>query len=361
MSNMLDYIHWRGDIPFSAFPVGEVDGLILAQMSMYRWESAWKETCPVSSLSSVLQTEPVSVGFTTENDRKMLEMIVRCERFGNIQMSDYVCDTDVADEKQFAAITLHLSDGTLFIAYRGTDKSITGWKEDCNMAFSKPVPAQLQAAEYLKSIGEKYTGSIRIGGHSKGGNLSMFAATTVDDAIRERIMAVYNYDGPGLSDRMDAAALYSRITGRLHSFVPQGSIVGMLLAHPDQYTVVKSNSIGVLQHDPYSWQVDGPRFERRESLSGDSARFDIAFRQWLSSVSEEEREELADTLFSILSATKAEVFDKDFWFRLAQNTKDVKAAIDKVSPRTKKRIQALIGDFARLALQPGILEKERQA
>ena len=363
MSNILDYIHWRGDIPFSAFPVGEVDGLILAQLSMYRWECAWTGDCLVSELSSVLQAEPVSVGFTTENDRKMLEMILPSERFGNILLSDYIYDTDESDEKQFAAITLHLSDGTLFVSYRGTDKSITGWKEDCNMAFSKPVPSQEQAAEYLKMVAGKYAGPLQVGGHSKGGNLAMYAAAQTDDAVRERIRTVFNYDGPGLSDKMDAPALYARISGRLRSFVPQGSIVGMLLAHPDQYTVVKSNSIGVLQHDPYSWQVDGPRFTRKENLAVDSVRFDIAFRQWLSGVSEEQREELVETLFSILSATKADAFDRDFWIRLAQNSKEVKAAIDQVSPDTKNRILALFAEFAKRTIQPvpDMIEKAKNA
>ena len=231
------------------------------------------------------------------------------------------------------------------------------------MAFSKPVPSQEQAAEYLKMIADKYPGSILVGGHSKGGNLAMYAAAQAEDTVSERIRTVFNYDGPGLSDKMDASALYARICGRLRSFVPQGSIVGMLLAHPDQYTVVKSNSIGVFQHDPYSWQVDGPLFKRKENLAEDSVRFDIAFRQWLSGISEEQREELVEALFGILSATKADAFNRDFWIRLAQNSKEVKAAIEQVSPDTKSRILALFAELAKPAIQPvrDIIEKAMNA
>ena len=363
MSNILDYIHWRGDIPFSCFPVGEVDGLILSQLSMFRWEAGWSRPCLIRDLSSVLEAEPVSVGFTTDNDKKLLDMILRSERFGNIKITDFVCEVNAENEKQFAAITLHLAEGMTFISYRGTDKSITGWKEDCNMAFSKPVPAQEQAAEYLTAIAEKYPGAIQIGGHSKGGNLAMYAATNVDEKVRERISAVYNYDGPGLSDKMDASSLYKRISGRLHSYVPHGSLVGMLLAHPDKYTVVKSNSIGVLQHDPYSWQVDGPSFVKMDSLAQESVMFDHTFRQWLSGISEEQREELVDTFFNILNATKAEAFDKEFWIRLAENSKEVRTAIEGVSPETKNRITAMLSDFAKIQKQqrPGILDRAKMA
>lgn len=363
MSNLLDYIHWRGDIPFSCFPVGEVDGLILSQLSMFRWEEGWTGPCFIHDLSAVLEAEPVSVGFTTDNDKKMLDMILRSERFGNIQITDYVCEVNAENGKQFAAITLHLAKGLIFVSYRGTDKSITGWKEDCKMAFSKPVPAQEQAAEYLKMVAEKYSGMIQTGGHSKGGNLAMYAATNADEKVRERISDVYNYDGPGLSDKMDASALYKRISGRLHSYVPQGSLVGMLLAHPDQYTVVKSNSIGVLQHDPYTWQVDGPKFERMDSLAQESVMFDNSFRQWLSGISEEQREELVDTFFNILNATKAEAFDKEFWVRLAENSREVRTAIEGVSPETKNRITAMLSDFAKIQRQQrlGILDRAKLA
>ena len=149
------------------------------------------------------------------------------------------------------------------------------------MALSGAVPAQRDAADYLLWAATAYDGPLRVGGHSKGGNLAMYAATTVDQAVRDRLVLVYNFDGPGLSDCMDAATLYARVAGRLRSFVPQGSIVGMLLAHPDEYAIVRSKSISIFQHDPYSWQVEGPGFVRMPELSGDSRMFEAGFRQWL--------------------------------------------------------------------------------
>ena len=360
MSNMLDYIRWRGDLSLAVVPVNEVDGLILAQLSMLHWENSLEpgSSAPLRDLFDSMNKPPVSVGFTVENDQKLLAMVTESTRFGEVIVSDFEHDSDEDAEKQFAAITLHLPDGAHYVSFRGTDSSIVGWKEDFNMAFSNPVPAQEAAADYLTRMADRYPGALWVGGHSKGGNLAMFAAANVDDAVRARILGVYNNDGPGLSDRMDAPALYARITGRLHSFVPQDSIVGLLLAHPDEFTVVRSNSISILQHDPYSWQVEGPRFVRMSGLNRDSARFDVAFRQWLSGVDEREREELVDTLFGILEATNAQSFGREFWAGLAKNSKSVLAAIHDVNPETRKHISKMLADLGALAMRPQIEKKD---
>lgn len=354
MANLLDFIHWRGDLSFSIVPVGEVDGLILSELSMCRWENGMRETdtALLKDIAIDSEIEPVSVGFTEDNDKKLLESIRDSERYGGVRISDYVKRTDETAEMQFGALTLHLADGTRFVAYRGTDRSFVGWKEDCNMAFSKPIPAQEAATKYIEYIAETYPGPLLVGGHSKGGNLAMYAAATAEESVRARIRAVYNYDGPGLSDMIDAPGLYARITGRLHSFVPQGSIVGLLLAHPDQYTVVKSTGIGILQHDPYTWQVDGPRFMRMNGLSDESARFDIAFRKWIAQMDETERAELVDALFSVLSASKVQSFGKELWLSMAQNPKAVLTAIGQVNAETRKKVAKLISDFGKLAVQP---------
>ena len=352
MSNMQDFIRWRGDLPFSAVPVGEVDGLILAQLAMYRWEMALPEggEAMIGDLAPQMTEKPVSEGYTTENDAKMLALVGPSERFGRVLLGDYVHERN--EEMQFAAATLRLPGGAVFVAFRGTDSAIVGWREDCNMAFSKPVPAQEAARNYLARVAALYPGELMVGGHSKGGNLAMYAASTVDEGVLARISAVYNYDGPGLSDHMDAPAHYARLGERLHSFLPQGSVVGLLLAHPDEFTVVKSNSISILQHDPYSWQVEGPRFVRMAGLSRDSARFDAAFRAWLGGVDESERAELVDTLFGILGATNARRFDRDFWVALAQNTKAVREAIGGVEPDTRRRVIKMLADLSSLSKRP---------
>ena len=349
MSNILDYLRWRGDLPLNVIPINEVDGLILAELSMMHWEYglAPEASATLSALFPSMQRQPVSVGFTAENDMKLLTALSDSARFGDLRISDYTARSDAALETQFAAIAIHLPDGAIFVSFRGTDASIVGWKEDCNLAFSTPVPAQDAAREYLARIGREYQDRpLWVGGHSKGGNLAMYAAATADAAVRDRLLGVYNYDGPGLSDRMDAQALYARLSGRLHSCVPQGSIVGLLLAHPDEYTVVKSVSVGILQHDPYSWQAEGPAFVRMPELSRDSARFDIAFRRWLSEVDEADRGILIGTLFDILEASGSPSFGPEFWQGISRNPGAVMAAIREVDPQARKRVSRMLMDLA---------------
>ena len=351
MSNLIDYVNWRGDLSVSAVPVGEVDGLILAQCSMFRWENALDGSGVLRDVAPLLQEEPVSVGFTAENDKKLLDLLESSKRFGNILLSDYVHETDERSEMQFAAITLHLGKDLHYISFRGTDNSVVGWKEDFNMAFSRPVPAQEAAADYLRFIAGKFAGTFLVGGHSKGGNLAMYASATIEDNVRDRIRAIYNYDGPGLSDKMDAPMLYSRINSRLHSFVPQGSVIGMLLAHPDQYSVVKSNSVSILQHDPYSWQVEQGHFLHLPAVAGESARFEAAFQQWLCEVNETERAELVESLFEVIDATNAQNFGREFWIGLAQNSKAVWKAMSDIGPEKRARVKKMITDLGRLAMQ----------
>ena len=239
MSNMLDYLRWRGDIPLDAMPLSEVDGLILAQLAMLRWEKGLEDAAPMSELARRMAGQTVSDGYDPQSDGKLISLCGESARFSGTIVSDYVQDFDPAAEKQFSAVTLHLSQDMHYVAFRGTDSTIVGWQEDFNMAFSKPVPAQEAARDYLKAALKRFPGPLRVGGHSKGGNLAMYAAATISDAARARVLGVFNNDGPGLSERAGAAALYDNIEDRLFSFVPQSSVVGLLLAHPDRFEVVK--------------------------------------------------------------------------------------------------------------------------
>lgn len=355
MSNMIDYIKWRGDLPIDKIPVGEVDALILAQFSMMRWEGALNEgeSETLNALFPALNHPPVSVGFTAEDDAIMLELAAHSERFGALTVSDFVSVFDAERVEQFAAITLHLPDESIYVSFRGTDSTLVGWREDSRLAFSKPIPAQGEAAAYLKRVCEKYPGAVRVGGHSKGGNLAMYAAAALDDAMRERVLAIYNFDGPGFGDPANASMLYERLHGRLHTRIPQGSIVGLLLAHPDEYEVVRSIGKGFLQHDPYTWQVAGSRFVRMPEISRESARLDIAFHNWLTAMDESDRELLVGTLFDILQSTQARAFGDDFWQSLARNPGAVMTAINDVEPGTRLRLFRMLVELVNSMVSAG--------
>ncbi len=361
MSNLLDYIRWRGDLPLETVAFCEVDGLVLSELSMIFWEKTalgrTEEPASLASLAPELRGEKVSAGFTAEEDEKLLNAAAASRRFGGLTLSDYVSESDQHLEMQFAAVTFFLPDDTVFVSYRGTDSTIVGWKEDFKMAYSRPVPAQASAARYLRRIAAAHGGALRVGGHSKGGNLAMYAAATVEEETRRRIIAVYNNDGPGLSERAGAAALYDNIEDRLFSFVPQSSVVGLLLAHPDRVEVVKSDAGGVWQHNPYTWQVEGGRFLRAPGLTRESVYFESVFGSWLADVSEEELSVLVDTIFAVVSAADVPGFGREFWRSLAKNPGQVMNSIRSVDSETRKQVAKTLSDLASKALRRGEKEK----
>ena len=192
------------------------------------------------------------------------------------------------------------------MAYRGTDSTLVGWKEDFNMAFTTPVPAQRTAAEYLRARAAEKPGPLRVGGHSKGGNLAVFAAAFCGDETQGRILEVQNNDGPGFEAAVTAQPGYRRIAPRVRTLVPQSSVVGMLLEHEEAYTVVHSTQLGLMQHDLYSWQVRRAGFVCLESVDEGSRMVDRALKEWISSMTPAQRETFVDVLFGLLDASGAQ-------------------------------------------------------
>lgn len=310
MSNILDYMRWRGDLSLESAPFGEVDNLVLSELSNLRWEVLWQpgEAASLRELFARAQGRAFSRGMTEEDDARLLPLVAASQRFGGAVLCDYVHELDEAIGKQFAAITLLLSDQTAFVSFRGTDGTIVGWKEDFNMGFDAPVPSQTRARDYLCQAAERHQRPLRAGGHSKGGNLAVYAAATAPIEVRQRLLAVYSNDGPGLSDEVFRSEGFLDILPRLSSFVPQSSIFGMLLSHPETYAVVYSNAVSVFQHNPYSWQVEGGSFVKEKELRKGSLHMEQVMRRWLTSLDTRQRKDFVDALFSIVEATQAKSF-----------------------------------------------------
>ena len=358
MGNMLDYIRWRGDLPWTCAPFCEVDSLILSQLSMLFWEEVLGrgESKTLADLRPLMEDKQVSAGFTEDNDRKLLETAAGCPRFGSIALSDHVSRFDEETGLQFSAVTMHLPDGTLFVSYRGTDNTLVGWKEDLRMTFSLPVPAQAEAARYLKDIAGRCGGFLRVGGHSKGGNLAMYASAAADARTRKRILQVYNHDGPGFKDSAEARRIYRKIDDKLLFFVPQSSVFGLLLDHPCSHQTVKSDGFGIWQHDPYSWQVEGCRFIRMEALTKSSVFVESAIKKWLSGVDDEDRRLFVETMFYVLASTDARSFGRDLWTSLLQHPAAFISSIRDIDARSKARIAGVLTKLAGAAFSGDALE-----
>ena len=307
MADLFDYLLWRGDLPLEVVPLNPVDTLILSELSYIGYEGL----VPEDFLHPV-PLRVVAEAFLVLPDRearlhlkKDLELISACagtERFGDLRMLFYRNELLPEMESQFAAVTWLLPDGTALITYRGTDTTLTGWKEDFNMSFQTCVPAQEKALWYLEAFARVYPDlPLTVAGHSKGGNMAVYAATRCQPELRERVRAVHNHDGPGFQAQILREPGYREVLPKVRTFVPQSSVVGMLLEHEEPYTVVKSRQVSLLQHDPYSWEVLGGDFIRVEEVDENSRHLDATIKTWLAQTSIQERSEFVDAVFELLS------------------------------------------------------------
>uniref|UniRef100_UPI003FED6EF0 Mbeg1-like protein n=1 Tax=Candidatus Fimenecus sp. TaxID=3022888 RepID=UPI003FED6EF0 len=209
-------------------------------------------------------------------------------------------------EKQFSAVTVDLPGSVSYISYRGTDSSIVGWKEDFNMSFKCPVPSQESAVSYMNKAASVLTTDLIAGGHSKGGNLAVFAASFCRGDFKGRISSVYNFDGPGFDSKVIEQDGYKDICGRVLTFVPQSSIIGMLLEHEEPYTIIKSRGKnGLIQHNIYSWLVGPKGFTRLDNVDSKSTFIDHTLKEWVRKMTPQEREVFVDTSYKMICKTGA--------------------------------------------------------
>lgn len=311
MATIFDYLEWRGDLKINQACFNNIDALILSRLSYIPFDgivlSELSDNITIGKAADIFFTlkDPVSE-VNMPKDIDLLKALAKNERFKNMRLSGYVNEVDYESQKQFSAIVIDTGDDLHFVSYRGTDNTLVGWKEDFNMSFMTPVPAQKEAVRYLEKIVGAISGYIRIGGHSKGGNLAVYAASFCPESVQERIVKVYNNDGPGFDSTITAQKGYAAICERIQTFVPQSSIVGMLLEHEEAYIVIHSTQIGLLQHDVYSWKVLRDNFVYLDTVSNSSIFVDKTLKDWMSVLEPEQREQFIEAMFSIFSETDAQ-------------------------------------------------------
>lgn len=242
-----------------------------------------------------------------ERNLEIFSFAAASPRFRDLPVINLEADTDAASETQFAAMSFVLDPDTVYIAFRGTDRDLLGWKEDFNMSFMEEVPAQAMAADYINRNygsgnprGSRY--KLMIGGHSKGGNMAIYGGLKCNEDIHSRILRIFSHDGPGF--RNDVLEELEKIRERddivIHRTVPESSIIGMLMGSTDDYDVVSSDGIGIMQHFAYAWHVGDGDFIYQEKLSRAGELHDRTIRDWLMSASYEEREDFTNTLYGLL-------------------------------------------------------------
>ena len=336
VTTVFDYLRWRGDLTFAQDSFNEVDNLVLciiAYLNFRRFpELKTREPDRAVLLGDVVSrmtAEDEQQGLSPNDYIPLMKLAAESRRFGAVRMLGYEAVRDVEKEMQLDAVSFLVPDGTLFCAFMGTDMSLVGWKENLNLSFMDAVPAQTGAAAYVEDMARHCPGlPLRIGGHSKGGNLAAYAAIHLDPALqRTRLLDAYNNDGPGFRKDVTDTEEYRRVAGKLHTYIPASSIVGVLLEHTEDYVVVASNSRAVMQHEPLTWGVQGRQFIRREKRSELGKASDDVLRQWIASMSRDEREEFSESLYNMLTQggklrSLEEVRQKDILRCLAADEKN---------------------------------------
>lgn len=280
--------------------------------------------------------------------RALLYLMADTQRFGDMRVSGYVNVIDHELTIQFSATTFDVPQGPVVIAYRGTDNTLTGWREDLNMSFESPVPAQEAAVRYLEEVAARTQGELVLTGHSKGGNLAAYAAAHASPQVQERILSICSFDGPGLDDTTLSSPGYARIKPMLHSFIPQGSIVGLLMGHEEDYVIIRSNATGLYQHDLFTWQLQGLDFETLEKTTLSSQLMDETLHNFLENGTPAQRRTFVDGLFQLLAATEAATLHQMSEDKPRTITKILLAALDMDEETRKAFLQT-----ARILLTSG--------
>ena len=310
--NLFTYLKWRGDLSIQQDPLNEIDGLIFSQLSYLNLEKQVpgvdEEGCiTIKEANRLYEKTNQKMLYFAENEA-LFDEIARSKRYGDMTLCNYVSTTDIKTQQQFAAMHVNIAPGQSFIAFRGTDSTVVGWKEDCNMSYMMPVPAQQSAVDYVERTARGILKKYYIGGHSKGGNLAIYSAVFCNPKIQKKIAGVYSYDGPGFNRTMVNDTAYIAIKNRIHAFVPEESIIGLLMEHEEDYTVVRSEQSGILQHEALFWKIAGNKFVVAEQLHPRSQELSHAIRGFLQKVSTEEKKALVDAFFSVFEQAGLEDF-----------------------------------------------------
>ena len=357
MADIFDYLRKRGSVPFEEDPFNEVDNLVLAMLSYTDFDGILDDSFNTTSLNIAdrkyfekhSRAEARKSIFHFIRAPLLMDGMLKGNRFRETTLTKYVDIINSDKDMQMAAVTFLLSDGSAYVAFRGTDTTVAGWKEDFNMSYMPETAGQLSAVRYLNEVGAEIKGPIRVGGHSKGGNFAVYASAFCDREIQDRILEVYTNDGPGFRSEVMEREAYKRILPRVVSIVPDTSIVGMLLTNNVGHIVVKSKDVGLLQHNALTWMVDQNRF-RHTKQSAFGSFINRSQKEWLSNLDDKSREMFVNTLFSFFEATGMDTFDE----MIANGRTSAEKIITSIKNLPKEQQVALV------AAMGGLLKSGRQ-
>jgi hypothetical protein len=316
MGNIISYVYEFGGFTFMEKPFCEIDGLIFSHLSYFVFDGIVPklgDNKQAVALCDVAQNMDwhnfISVMWEEDKNKELFYKVAFSRRYRNTKLNYLANEINTGDDVQFCAVTFLLGNGDVFISFRGTDDTLVGWREDFNMAYSTPVGAQIKSTEYVESVAKQLSRKRNLrfyfGGHSKGGNLAVYAAMTCSDKIKCRIGRVYNMDGPGFRPDFMETLDYDGIKDKILKILPDESFVGMLMETKEDYELIKSSEIGVQQHVCFSWQVQGDKFERSDSNVPKRKEFYDRINNWIFGLGIEQVGDFTDSLFKLVEITEA--------------------------------------------------------
>lgn len=363
MSNIFDYLNWRGDLTFEKDGFNNVDALILSLLSYIDFDSIVPPEVGVgislkNAVRDFLELEKTDSELNMPQDRELLRALTVSRRFQGIRLYAYVNEVDFETQKQFSAITAELGNGESFYSFRGTDNTLVGWKEAFNLSFMT-VPAQQRAVRYIREVSAALPGSIRTGGHSKGGNLAIYAAAFGGEDIQERLLSIHNFDGPGFNSAVLCCQEYLSVRDRLHTFIPQSSVVGMLLEHEDDYQIVSSRQVGFLQHDLYTWNIETTDFTYLSDVTRSCRFLDGTLRYWIGQLDSEQRGQFIDAIYSVFMSTDVHTI-REFTDNWLKNALTVVKSLKNLEQPTRSMVSHTLASLLTSVKQniPKLIERQ---
>lgn len=312
MMNLSDYINLKGNISFEESPFNEVDNLLFAELSYIDFEGI---ISPYPSEKMILLSSATGNLFKAKKKEEIVlgliiprEIIQICDdtskskRYENVRVSNYINKISKEAAYQFSAMCFHMPNDIIYIAFRGTDDTLIGWQEDLNMISTFPVPSQSMAVEYVNTISTIYKNSkIIIGGHSKGGNLAFYSAIFCNNDIKDRIINVYNNDGPGFFKEQIAIEKLNSVDNKLISILPKSSIIGLMFDNIAKNTIIIDTFYkGIRQHDALSWLIEDTAFVRYKSIDNKSIKFKKYVDKVLVKLTDEDRVTLTKNVYDFV-------------------------------------------------------------
>ena len=311
MKNMLDYIKGFGHVSFEERAFSEIDALVLTELEYLPLEKVvpsdenGENFVTVKEIAEYMQEHKQELFdenpmMITQERHEVSQVIADAPRFQSLKFFGVVSVWDKDTTKQFAAVTVEVEPSVRLVVFRGTDETLIGWKEDFLMTYSPLVAAQTDAKEYLAKQASLWDGDLMISGHSKGGNLAIYAAATQVEDVQLRIVDIFCFDSPGLYRSVLETKGYQNIVPLAMRYIPQDSLVGLMLESEVPYVIVKSNATGAMQHSAMTWEIEDGQFIKMEKLTKNSQLNDQTFKKWTESVSDEELELFWNVFFELL-------------------------------------------------------------